>query len=368
MSDIFTVDLSRNNMEIIPIEQLRVDVNWLILSDNKIKNVPREINQFKNLSRLALNDNRIDEISKEIGECIGITWMDLTRNRLRDLPYEMGFLTRITGLGLSENEFETVPSCVFKLKNLKKFGFFSNKIRFISPEIRNLKNLVKLDLSNNNLERIPDDFCCLVNLTWLNLSNNKLKSLPQLINNLRKLEEFGLGMNDLEELPDMSNLKNLRILPVFKNRLISLHSSLLMLENIEKLDFSDNQITTFPYEGLHNPSLKYLNLRCNKISEISSFLVTDNVSSLTLIDISENQLQHIPFKFFKSFSQKASIRLTHNPFKLKNSFLSENPSLLNICFTKILNNNNPVNPWIEKIFKKKYVCDLCKNSFSQDKL
>lgn len=366
MNEISTVDFSKQSLVDIPSEKIRNDVNWLILSDNRIRKIPAEIRNFKNISRLALNDNRIEEISGAIGECFGISWMDLTRNRLKDLPLELGQLTRISGLGLSENEFEKIPDCVYKLRNLRKFGFFSNKITWISPEIKNLRNLVKLDLSNNKLENIPIEFCSLLNLSWLNLSNNKLKKLPMEMNSLKRLEELGLGMNELEELPDMSNLNSLRILPVFKNKLKSIHPSLMSLKSIQKLDFSDNEITEFPYLALANPSLRYMNLRNNKLSEIKATEIPEGHSTITMIDISENRLSYLPFKLFKAFSQHTTIRLGSNPYVKKESWIPEEQSLLQLCFTKILNEKNKIDPWMSRIFKNKHVCDLCRCRFVLD--
>jgi len=363
MTEISTLELSKQGLNDIPFNKIKTDVNWLILSDNKIRRVPSEIRSLKNLNRLALNDNRIEEIDRGIGECTALSWMDLTRNRLHHLPAELGALTRISGLGLSENLFETIPDCVYKLRNLRKFGFFSNRITSVAPDIQNLKSLVKLDLSNNRIESIPVEFCTLVNLSWLNLSNNRLRSLPAEINNLKRLEELGLGMNELVELPNMSSLSMLRILPVFKNSLRSIHSSLLGLRSIEKLDFSDNEIAEFPYAALQNPSLRYLNLRNNRISEISSQLVQDCLSPITMIDISENRLAFLPYKLFKAFGQHTTIRLGSNPYEKRPSRVSEEQSLLQICFTKILNEKNSLDPWLSRMFAKRHVCDQCRCSF-----
>lgn len=363
MTEISTIELSRQELTEVPFNKIKTDVNWLILSDNKIKRISKDIKTLKNLSRLALNDNKIEEIDGSIGECYSLSWMDLTRNRLSNLPKELGQLIRISGLGLSENLFEEIPECVYKLKNLRKFGFFSNRITRISTEIQNLKNLVKLDLSNNFIESIPVEFCSLINLSWLNLSNNKIKKLPPEINKLIKLEELGLGMNELEELPNMSNLNCLRILPVFKNKLKKIHNSLFSLKNIEKLDFSDNEIQEFPYIALYNPSLKYLNLRSNKIEEISSLKILENLSSITMIDISENRIACLPYKLFKSFGQHTTIRLGSNPYEKKESKISEDHSLLQICFTRIINEKGNLEPWINRMFSKRYVCDFCKNYF-----
>lgn len=367
MNNVTSTDLSKQNIIEIPTHSIRTDTSWLILSDNKIRQVPREIKNLRYLTRLALNDNRIEEIDPAIGECLGISWMDLTRNRLKNLPNEFKHLVKLTGLGLSENEFEEIPESVYALRNLRKFGFFSNKITRISPEIRHLHSLVKVDLSNNQLESIPEEFCSLRNISWLNLSNNKLKQLPAKINKMMRLEELGLGTNELIELPDMSCLHRLRILPVFKNRLLRIHPSLFTLQSIEKLDFSDNFISEFPVDALTCLPLRYLNLRNNQISHISSFELNDRIlSGINILDISDNLLRFLPFRLFKSFSETTTIRLGNNPYEKVNDLLPSQPSLLQICFTKILNRNTKVDPWIDNIFKKKYTCDYCRSEFVLD--
>ncbi|KAI5168434.1 hypothetical protein PAEPH01_0126 [Pancytospora epiphaga] len=366
MTEVLSTDLSRKGLCEIPMAKIKTDTEWLILSDNKLKKISREIRHLQNLSRLALNDNQIDEIEPEISACTGITWIDLTRNRLKALPETMGELTRISGLGLSENEFETIPECVYKFKNLRKFGFFSNKIASISPSIRNLRNLVKVDLSNNRLESLPDEFCLLVNISWLNLSNNRLKSLPLGITRLTKLEELGLGTNNLTELPDISTLSRLRILPVFKNKIKTVHPSICRLKSIEKLDFSDNQITEFPSEAIYNPTLKYLNLRNNQISKISPFIFNGCISSITMIDVSENKLKYLPYKLFKTFREITTVRLGLNAYECMAPVIPSQQSLMQICFTRILHKNYAVDPWINNIFKRQNVCDYCKASFVTD--
>lgn len=361
-----SMDLSKQGLGEIPMGRIRTDTNWLILSDNKLKRVPGEIRFLRCLSRLALNDNQIEEIEGEIGACTGITWIDLTRNRLKSLPAEMGQLTRISGLGLSENEFEEIPECVFKFRSLRKFGFFSNRITHISPSIKNLRNLVKVDLSNNRLESLPEEFCTLSNISWLNLSNNRLTRIPASIARLTKLEELGLGTNALTELPDMSTLTRLRILPVFKNRIRSVHQSLCHLKSVEKLDFSDNLITEFPIDAIYNSSLRYLNLRNNRIERISPFVFTDRISSITMIDVSENRLRFLPYKLFKAFKEVTTVRLGSNMYEKLPAVIPTQQSLMQICFTRILHKNCTVDPWIHNIFKKQNTCDFCKASFVID--
>lgn len=348
-----TLDMSSKGLYNIPDEAYNEDLCWLILSNNKIRVIPEEIGILKKLTRLALNDNRIEKISSAIAGLQMLNWIDLTRNRLRELPMCLHTLP-ITGLGLSENEFTEIPVCVLRMTSLRKFGFFSNRIRTVSPSIANLVNLVKIDLSNNFINKLPDEFCKLKNLTWLNLSNNCLVELPRKIGDLVNLEELGLGSNKLEYLPDISKLTKLRILPVFKNKLKKVNVT--NLKNIEKLDFSDNELTEFPYEVIYLKSLRYLNLKNNKIQSIDLELY-GVVSNISLLDLSDNKMKYIPAKFFRIFSNLTTIRVSNNPYaftSFRNSEFKVIPMNM-MAVNKLIAMGNYNGP--------KYLCDICNNFF-----
>jgi leucine-rich repeat protein SHOC2 len=343
------------------------NVNWLILSHNKLREVPPSIKMFGRLTRLALNDNRIEVVTPLIGELSSLTWVDLTRNRLSFLPYEMGKLKNLTGLGLSENDFTEIPECVLRLHSLKKFGFFSNRLVAIPKDIHCLRGLVKVDLSNNLIEELPDEFCELTNLTWLNLSNNKIARLPAGLNKLVNLEELGLGSNLLEEVPDISALTRLRILPLFKNRIKRVNLKTDSLPRIEKLDFSDNEVCEFPTQVIYMKGLRYLNFKNNKIREINFNDVDPTViSNISMIDVSDNLLTYIPLKFFKTFSNITTIRMNNNPFRYHQNIRPKTvPSLLGLCYAKIFNLKGCVGEvWINTKFRKSLnTCDGCGKTF-----
>lgn len=364
MTEVTSADYSKQGYHEIPKIAYATPINWLILSDNRIREIPESIKELKTLSRLALNDNRIEEIHPGIGALVGLTWIDLTRNRLRSLPDEMANLKKVSGLGLSENNFSEIPRCIFKMTNLRKFGFFSNKIRRIPKDIRFLVNLIKIDLSNNEICSLPDEFCELRSLNWLNLSNNKLQRLPDAISNLTQLEELGLGANCLTELPDMSSLKKLRILPVFKNQLTCVNQSISHLSSIEKLDFSDNSISEFPSHIVGIKTLKYLNLKSNRISRIDSRLFRNQVSSVSIIDVSDNLLSCIPLKFFKTFPNVTVIRVGENPFVYHESKPAPSPALTELCYNKCLNMRYKCESWIRRRYPGVNSCDSCSKLFT----
>lgn len=343
-----TLDLSEHELYHIPEEAFNEHLTWLILTGNKIRDIPESIGMLRNLTRLAINDNRLEKVSSALAGLQYLNWMDLTRNRLRDLPVSL-YKLPITGLGLSENEFQEIPQCVLRMRTLRKFGFFSNRVRKIPPSIGNLVNLIKIDLSNNFISELPGEFCELKNLTWLNLSNNCLKSLPSNFGNLENLEELGLGSNQLEELPDISNLTKLRILPLYKNKLRRV--CLRNLKSIEKLDLSENQITEFPTEIVYLSSLKYLNLRTNKIKEID-LDVHSIISNISLIDVAENEIEYFPMKFFKIFGGLATIRINYNSYKYPRDIFPKTLNSLHLMVVnRILNLKNDATA--------KYACDVC---------
>ncbi|KAK6090416.1 hypothetical protein P3W45_000513 [Vairimorpha bombi] len=362
MPEIVSTDFSKSNLEDIQYTKINVKTSWLIISDNKLRNIPDDIQNLRYLTRLAANDNKIEEISPKICSLVNLSWVDFTRNRLKKLPDDFHNLSRITGLGLSENEFEDIPENIYKMISLRKFGFFSNRIKSIRPDIKYLRNLVKIDLSNNFITNLPEEICELTYLNWLNLSNNKLTSLPKDMNNLIHLEELGLGMNNLTELPELDKLYKLRILPVFKNKLRIVTDSLQYCKSLEKLDFSDNEITSFPDSLLNLPCLRYLNLKGNKIKRIEIENIEYIRSSINMIDLSDNRLESVPYKFFKIFSNITTIKISDNPYNLPHNTRPLKITLLEKCYNRILNLKYQINPYFNVLFKKIRVCDIC-NSY-----
>ncbi|EMN73237.1 leucine rich repeat protein, partial [Leptospira interrogans serovar Bataviae str. UI 08561] len=59
-----------------------LDVQVLILREQKLKTVPNEIEQLKNLQWLHLNTNQLTILPKEIGQLHDLQWLDLDFNQL----------------------------------------------------------------------------------------------------------------------------------------------------------------------------------------------------------------------------------------------------------------------------------------------
>lgn len=366
MAEIVSTDFSKCNLDEIQYTEINFKTSWLIISDNRLRKIQDDIKNLKFLTRLAANDNRISDISPKICNLTNLTWVDFTRNKLKSIPKDFHNLQKVTGLGLSENEFDEIPKNIFKMVNLRKFGFFSNKVKIIHRDIRLLKNLIKLDLSNNFIRHLPEEICELTYLNWLNLSNNKLESLPNNMNKLVHLEELGLGMNKLTKLPKLDKLLKLKILPLFKNNLTEVEDSLRYCRSIEKLDFSDNKLKKLPDFLLKLTSLRYLNCKGNLIEHIDDENLEYINSKINMIDLSENLLTSVPFKFFKVFSNLTTIKLEDNPYKFTKNVMPKRISLLEKCYNNLMNININISPSINILFTRVRICDLCEKYFVND--
>jgi len=59
------------------------------LSDNQIKEIPKEIGQLHNLQYICLYNNQINEIPKEIGQLHNLKFLDLEYNQIKEIPKEI---------------------------------------------------------------------------------------------------------------------------------------------------------------------------------------------------------------------------------------------------------------------------------------
>ncbi len=152
-NEVFVLNLE--NKKIVNISKIVFlyfkNLQWLKLGKNKIKFIPKEIENLQNLQNLNLWNNQIESLPKEIGELKNLETLFLLDNKLELLPSEIGNLKYLKYLNISHNKLKEIPNEISKLKNLEKLYLYGNKITFLPNSIKNLKNLKILEIWNNKL-------------------------------------------------------------------------------------------------------------------------------------------------------------------------------------------------------------------------
>lgn len=128
-----------------------------ILSNAQLEKQPT----FDNLDSALANPDAVYKLS-------------LTDQKLKTLPADFGNLRNLQTLNLSNCKLKSIPFEIRECKNLQVVSLYGNKIRFIPAEMRELKNLEILYLGRNRIIEVPMWLGTLTKLKRLDLSLNPL--------------------------------------------------------------------------------------------------------------------------------------------------------------------------------------------------
>ena len=223
-----------------------------------------DIIECQQLECLRLNDCDISQLPDNIGQLRNLTRLDLRTNQLITLPDSIGQLQNLTRLDLQANQLITLPDSISQLQKLVYLDFNNNQLSTLPVSIGQLQNLVYLNLNNNQLSTLPDSIGKLQNLTRLDINNNQLSTLPDNITQLQNLKELYLLNNQLSILPDnIGQLQNLTCLYIDNNQLSTLPDNITQLQSLKELYLQNNQLSTLPNNIGQLRKLKFLELTNN---------------------------------------------------------------------------------------------------------
>ncbi|UOB16143.1 leucine-rich repeat domain-containing protein [Abyssalbus ytuae] len=159
----------------------------------------------------------------------------------------------------------------------------------------NNQNVIELHLSNYRINIIPPEIKFLKELNILVLDDNNLLTLPSQIEYLQKLTKLSIRHNKLNVLPkQMGELVNLVSLSLGYNKLIEVPSEIQKLINLQRLDLSNNILVNIPSEigGLQN--LRELFLFENKLAFVPAEISL--LKQLEYLFLGNNNLKEIPLQ------------------------------------------------------------------------
>lgn len=150
----------------------------------------------------------------------------------------------------------------------------------------------ELNLNRKYLGEIPDEVFDNKQLKVLRLYQNKLVSIPARIGELENLEELYIGKNQLTHLPpEIGRLKKLKILSVQYNRLSDLPEEIGELENLEQLILNQNYLKTLPSAIGKLSKLSKIQLNYNEITSLPEAFY--NCTQLQFVQLNRNDLESI---------------------------------------------------------------------------
>lgn len=99
------VSFKSNQMKRIHPNALQPQLRWLILTDNKLTTIPKEIGRCTILQKLMLAGNRIQRIPEEISNCTNLELVRLACNNLVEPPTCILQLPKLAWVAISDNPF-----------------------------------------------------------------------------------------------------------------------------------------------------------------------------------------------------------------------------------------------------------------------
>ncbi|XP_067912198.1 protein flightless-1 homolog [Heterodontus francisci] len=252
--NMLVLNLSHNSIDNIP-NQLFInltDLLYLDLSDNNLESLPPQMRRLVHLQTLILNNNPLMHAQlRQLPAMTALQTLHLrnTQRTQSNLPTSLEGLANLLDVDLSCNDLSRVPECLYTLSSLRRLNLSTNQISELSLCIDQWTQLEMLNLSRNQLTSLPSAICKLIKLRKLYLNSNKLDfdGIPSGIGKLASLEEFMAANNNLELIPEsLCRCGKLKKLVLNKNRLVTLPEAIHFLTDLEVLDVRENPNLVMP--------------------------------------------------------------------------------------------------------------------------
>ncbi|XP_045691243.1 leucine-rich repeat-containing protein 40 isoform X4 [Phyllostomus hastatus] len=250
------------------------------------------------LTKLIISNNKLQSLTDDLRLLPALTVLDIHDNQLTSLPSAIRELENLQKLNVSHNKLKLLPEEITSLRNLKGLYLQHNELTCIPEGFEQLFNLEDLDLSNNHLTTVPVSFSYLFNLVRLNLSSNQLKNLPAEIGGMKKLKHLDCNSNLLETIPlELAGMESLELLYLQRNKLRFL-PAFPSCKLLKELHVGENQIEMLGAEHLkHLNSILVLDLRDNKLKSVPDEITL--LQSLERLDLSNNDISSLPYSLGK---------------------------------------------------------------------
>jgi len=94
-----------NKITTVPAKSLNPNLRWLILTNNRIADLPATIGNCKRMQKLMLAGNQLTMLPQELSDCRNLELLRISANRLSELPQWLLHMPRLSWLAFSGNPF-----------------------------------------------------------------------------------------------------------------------------------------------------------------------------------------------------------------------------------------------------------------------
>ncbi len=99
------IGFKANKIQNIAEDSLPLNLRWLILTDNRINQLPKSIGNCRLLQKVMLAGNRLTSLPSEMSSCRNIELLRISANNIQQLPDWLFSLPRLTWLAFAGNPF-----------------------------------------------------------------------------------------------------------------------------------------------------------------------------------------------------------------------------------------------------------------------
>lgn len=101
--NLYMIGFKSNLIETFDEDILPEGISWLILTDNRLRTLPRSIGKLTRLQKCALAGNRLESLPGEMASCRNLELLRLSANRLEEIPSWLWSLPKLSWLAFSGN-------------------------------------------------------------------------------------------------------------------------------------------------------------------------------------------------------------------------------------------------------------------------
>jgi len=112
------IGFKANFIENIPENSLPLSTRWLILTQNKIKQLPNSIGNCIRLQKLMLAGNCLTSLPASLQQCKNLQLLRISANQLTELPKWLYSMPHLAWLAFAGNPFSYIPKSVARISEI----------------------------------------------------------------------------------------------------------------------------------------------------------------------------------------------------------------------------------------------------------